>query len=264
MTQLERMQYLNRALLEDMPQYRTQAEKFDHTPEEQRRLLRSLMNLRPPMPLGEEFTKVQDVFLQEEVVEKGTISLRDLTPTAANGQIYLWRGDITRLAVDGIVNAANSALLGCFVPCHGCIDNAIHSVSGLQLRNTCHAQMEQQGHEEATGQAKLTPAYNLPSKHVIHTVGPIIHGDLTQSDCQLLADCYRNCLAVALENGLQSLAFCCISTGEFHFPNDKAAEIAVNTVTEVLQSADKGIEVIFNVFKEIDEQLYRGRLGEDS
>ncbi len=174
--------------------------------------------------------------------------------------IFLWRGDITRLKVGAIVNAANSAMQGCFYPNHGCIDNAIHTFAGVQLRQDCAAIMQAQGTPEETGKAKITRAYNLPSDYVLHTVGPIITGELTQHDRDLLRDCYRSCLELAEENSIESVAFCCISTGEFHFPNDEAAKIAVETVREFLQK-NKEIKVIFNVFKELDEQLYRSLLG---
>ncbi len=260
---LEKLLYLNKVLLEEMPEYKEQAKRFSSGYDDQRRLLRSLMNVRPPMPIDEAFLKEQDEFLISEVREKGVVKLIDLKPTKLNNQLYLWRGDITTLGVDAIVNAANSALLGCFVPCHGCIDNAIHSLAGLQLRNDCHELMRKQGHEEETGKAKLTEAYNLPCRNVIHTVGPIIYGELSEKDCNLLASCYRECLELAVEHNLKNIAFCCISTGEFHFPNDKAAEIAVSTVKEFIGDNKSGIEVIFNVFKENDYNIYRGLLGED-
>ena len=173
--------------------------------------------------------------------------------------MYLWQGDITRLAVDAIVNAANSQLLGCFIPCHGCIDNAIHTAAGVQLRQNCFDIMQKQKHAEPTGSAKITSAYNLPSKYVIHTVGPIIHGDLTQEDWGLLAACYKSCLDIAAEHKLNSIAFCCISTGEFHFPNKEAAEIAVQTVKkDYLRQNTASIDrIVFNVFKDMDFNIYK-------
>ncbi len=254
---------LNEMLLSEMPEYKEQTKKFSASYGGQRRLFRSLMNVRPPMPLDAVFLKVQDEFLMEEVKGKDVVLLSDLKPTRENKQFYLWQGDITTLSVDAIVNAANSALLGCFVPCHNCIDNAIHSVAGLQLRNDCNELMRKQGHEEETGKAKITKAYNLPCENVIHTVGPIIYGELTIDDCELLASCYRECLNLAVEHHLKSIAFCCISTGEFHFPNEKAAAIAVATVKNFLEDDKSGIEVIFNVFKENDYNIYRELLGED-
>lgn len=254
---------LNKILLDEMPEYKEQASGFINNYEGQRRLLRSLMNVRRPMLLNSEFLQLQDEFLLEEVNAKGVISISSLKPIKANKQIYLWLGDITTLAVDAIVNAANSALLGCFVPCHGCIDNAIHSVAGLQLRNECYEMMQQQGHEEETGTAKITGAYNLPCKKVIHTVGPIIYDKLTQNDCDFLASCYKECLRIAIDNNLKNIAFCCISTGEFRFPNEKAAQIAVDTVMKFKEDNQSEIEVIFNVFKEKDYNIYRNLLGED-
>ena len=204
---------------------------------------------------------VQNAYLQEETRRKGITALADLEPVQK--EIYLWRGDITTLQCDGIVNAANSQMLGCFVPCHGCIDNAIHTYAGVQLRLECSERMKQQGHEEETGRAKLTKAYNLPCRYVLHTVGPIVHGSLTKKDKELLASCYQSCLELAERNGLKSIAFCCISTGEFHFPNDKAAQIAVETVKRYKEQAHSKIEVIFNVFKELDYNIYRELLRAD-
>ena len=223
--------------------------------EAQKRLLRSLMNIRPPRPVPEEFLTVQDAYLQQELAEKGTVSLADLSPIQPG--ICLWQGDITRLQVDAIVNAANSAMLGCFIPCHGCIDNAIHSAAGVQLRLECARLMEGQQEPEPTGGARITKAWNLPCRHVLHTVGPIVRGPLTGRDCSLLEDCYRSCLALASEHRLKSVAFCCISTGEFHFPAEEAARIAVRTVRSFLEEDGKGMEVIFNVFKDRDREIYR-------
>ena len=198
---------------------------------------------------------MQDAYLQQESRQKGIVTLSDLEPMAEG--IYLWQGDITRLRVDAIVNAANSALLGCFVPCHGCIDNAIHSAAGVQLRLECARIMNRQKTQEPTGKAKLTKAYNLPSRYVLHTVGPIIYEKVTEDDCALLADCYRSCLELAAAHQLKSIAFCCISTGEFRFPNQKAAEIAIETVQKVQQERHSRMEVVFNVFKDEDAQIYK-------
>ncbi len=224
-----------------------------------KRLLRSLMNIRPPKTVSKEFLEVQDAYLQEECTGKGIISLSDI-PLAQPG-IYLWQGDITCLSVDAIVNAANSAMLGCFVPCHGCIDNAIHSAAGIGLRLECFRIMEKQKTEEPTGKAKITKAYNLPCRYILHTVGPVISSPLTKADCDLLAGCYRSCLELASENHLESVAFCCISTGEFHFPNEKAAQIAVSTVRAFMQNKTSVKKVIFNVFRELDREIYRKLLG---
>ena len=253
MTQTERRRYLIAVLLKEQPQYSKIEIPCDE--QGQKTLLRSLFNIRMPEPATEEFLTVQNAYLQEETRRKGITALSDLEPVQK--EIYLWRGDITTLQCDGIVSAANSQMLGCFVPCHGCIDNAIHTYAGVQLRLECSELMKQQGHEEETGRAKLTKAYNLPCRYVLHTVGPIVRGGLTKKDKELLASCYRSCLELAERNGLKSIAFCCISTGEFHFPNDKAAQIAVETVKRYKEQAHSKIEVIFNVFKEFDYNIYR-------
>ncbi len=261
MNHMDQIQTLNKRLLAEMPEYQEQAAQFPQEKAAQRRLLRSLMNVRPPRPLSPDFLTLQDELLSAEREEKGVVDGETLPATAAHPKIAIWQGDITRLKIDAIVNAANSALLGCFCPCHGCIDNAIHSAAGLQLRDECHRLMTAQGHEEPTGRAKLTKGYNLPAKYVLHTVGPIVQGRVTEQDRTELACCYRSCLKLAAEKGLSSVAFCCISTGEFHFPNREAAEIAVKTVTGFLQAPTSIQRVIFNVFKVIDAQIYRDLLG---
>lgn len=255
MTQTERRLFLIRELLAEAPQYEGMEAPRDG--ESQRRLLRSLMNVRPPRPVSQEFLAVQDAYLQEETARKGVTELSGMTPVEPG--LYLWQGDITTLGVDAIVNAANSAMLGCFVPCHGCIDNVIHTYAGIQLRLACAELMERQGHEEPTGGAKLTPAFNLPSKYVLHTVGPIVNAKLTKQHEAQLASCYRACLDLAEEKGLESVAFCCISTGEFHFPNQRAAEIAVRTVRDFLK--EREMKVVFNVFKDLDREIYEKLLG---
>lgn len=261
MTQLERLRRLNAYLLEEAPEYRAQAVQFGPEEREQFLLFRSLVNLRPPKAAPEAFLRLQDEYLQAETAAKGIVHMEDLAPVEPG--LYLWQGDITTLAADAIVNAANCALLGCFIPCHGCIDNAIHTYAGVQLRLACAAQMQSQGHAEETGMAKLTPAYNLPCQYVLHTVGPVVQGRLTARHEAQLAACYRSCLALAEQNGITSLAFCCISTGEFHFPNRRAAEIAVETVRAYRAAKASEIKVIFNVFKEADYDIYRALLGAD-
>lgn len=253
MTQTERRKYLTAALLKEQSQYNKI--KIPPGEREQKALLRLLFNIRMPMPVNDDFLAIQDSYLQEEINRKGITDINDLQPFQKG--LYLWRGDITTLRCDAVVNAANSQMLGCFCPNHGCIDNAVHTYAGVQLRLTCAKLMQQQGHEEETGKAKITPAFNLPCRYVLHTVGPIIRGRLTQRDCDLLASCYRSCLRLADQKRLSSIAFCCISTGEFHFPNDKAAEIAVYTVKEYKRQTHSKIEVIFNVFKELDYNIYR-------
>ena len=259
MTQDERLEYLIRYLLAERREYAGIA--IPGSVDERRRLLRALMNVRAPEPVSAEFLAVQDEYLQERLTERGVQRVEDLTPVEPG--IYLWQGDITTLAADGIVNAANSGMTGCYVPCHGCIDNAIHSAAGVQLRLECAALMSEQGHEETPGGAKITKAYNLPAKYVLHTVGPIVRGAPTLRDCELLESCYRSCLELAEEHELKSVAFCCISTGEFCFPNRPAAEIAVNTVREYLSGRGGNMEVIFNVFKDKDYEIYRELLGVD-
>ena len=257
MTQTQRRLYLIRQLQKERPEYMDIKIPLDE--QGQKNLLRALFNLRMPKNAGQEFLDVQDAYLQEEIRRRGITDLADLNPVQEG--IYLWQGDITTLRCDAIVNAANSQMLGCFVPCHGCIDNAIHTFAGVQLRLACSQIMAQQGRAEKTGSAKITPAFNLPCRYVLHTVGPIVHGRLAERDKQLLASCYRSCLTLADQNGVQSIAFCCISTGEFHFPNERAAQIAVETVKAYKEQTGSKMEVIFNVFKEIDADIYRKLLG---
>lgn len=219
-------------------------------------LLRTLMNVWEVEELPDEFYRLQDEYLQEKLAQTELTNLEQLTEVEKN--ICLWQGDITTLKVDAIVNAANKALLGCFIPHHRCIDNAIHSKAGVQLRRECFDIMQKQGEYEKTGQAKLTSGYNLPAKYVLHTVGPIIYDKVEESDKELLASCYRNCLELAVKNGIKSVAFCCISTGEFRFPNELAAEIAVSTVRTFLKNhPESEIKVVFNVFKDSDFDIYR-------
>lgn len=252
-TQEQRLDFLIRCLLNEKEEYRDIEVPADKR--EKQRLLRSLMNVRPPVPASDEFLKVQDAYLQERLEDRGVTKLEDLTPVQPG--LYLWQGDITTLAVDAIVNAANSQMLGCFVPCHGCIDNAIHTYAGVQLRLECAKLMTAQGKEEPTGKAKITKAYNLPCRYVLHTVGPIIYGAVTKTDQELLTGCYRSCLDLATAHGLRSVAFCCISTGEFHFPGKLAAEISIQTVKTWQQQNPDQIEVIFNVFKDSDYKIYK-------
>lgn len=255
MVHSEKRLYLIRELLSEQLRYRRI--EIPDDAEEQKTLLRSLMNIRAPRPIGTEFLKVQDEYLSEEVREKGVTDSDTLPVSPVHNRLVLWRGDITALKADAIVNAANSALRGCFVPCHSCVDNIIHSVSGIQLRLACDKLMNEQGYDEPTGKAKITPAFNLPSSYVIHTVGPIVSGILTQKHCGQLADCYKSCLKAASDQGLKSIAFCCISTGEFHFPQKKAADIAVRTAINFLKADTQIEKVIFNVFKQDDYDIYK-------
>lgn len=259
MTQAEKRIFLIEKMLREQPQYSDI--EIPVNEQEQKNLLRSLFNVRMPWRVDEAFAEVQNAYLQEEIRRKGITEFSGLEPVQDG--LYLWQGDITTLRCDAIVNAANAQMLGCFCPCHGCIDNAIHTFSGVQLRAACGELMEKQGHEEETGKAKITLAYNLPCNYILHTVGPIVHGRLTQKDQELLASCYRSCLELAEKNEVKSIAFCCISTGEFHFPNERAAEIAVETVKRYRQQTHSKMEVIFNVFKDADYKIYRNLLGAD-
>ena len=222
------------------------------------------MNVRMPLPISDEFLKIQDEFLSGETLNKSLTSPSQIAEV--KGRLMLWQGDITTLKVDAIVNAANSKLLGCFIPQHNCIDNVIHSAAGLQLRDECSKIMLNQGVDESVGKAKITGAYNLPSRHVIHTVGPQIPQGLKPSkkECNDLASCYRSCLDIANYHNLKSLAFCCISTGVFNFPQDLAAEIAVKTAEDYLKSTETSLEhVIFNVFTDTDYVIYKKLLFGD-
>ena len=252
MNQNERRLFLIKELLAERAEYKDI--EIPKNSDEQKLLLRALMNVRLPKKINKEFLTVQNEYLSAEISEKGINDVSELEPIQ-NG-LYIWQGDITTLKCDAIVNAANSGMTGCYVPNHRCIDNCIHTYSGIQLRNTCAEIMKKQGQSEPTGTAKITPAFNLPSRYIIHTVGPIINGHATEKDCKLLADCYSSCLELAADNGLESIAFCCISTGEFHFPNDKAAEIAVNTVKSFMNKETSVRKVIFNVFKDMDKEIY--------
>ena len=252
MDQSEKRLFLIQSLLNERPSCQKQIIPADS--ERQKILLRGLMNVRRPVRIGADFLQVQDAYLQDETAAKGITDIADLTPIQPG--LYLWQGDITTLKCDAIVNAANSGMTGCYIPNHRCIDNAIHTFAGVELRLTCEQLMEQQGYPEPTGQAKITPAFNLPCRYVLHTVGPIISGRVTKEDKELLASCYHSCLELAAENSLESVAFCCISTGEFHFPNDLAAEIAVQTVKEFLKKQTSVKKVIFNVFKDLDKAIY--------
>ncbi|MCR5782174.1 MAG: protein-ADP-ribose hydrolase [Clostridia bacterium] len=257
MTHEEKRIHLINSLLTEQPRYRNIEIPADV--QGQKDLLRTLMNIRMPAPVSDDYIEIESEYLQEETAEKGITRLVDLTPVEDG--IYLWQDDITTLECDAIVNAANSQMLGCFQPLHNCIDNCIHTFAGLRLRNKCAEIMKKQGCEEPTGQAKITPAYNLPCKYVIHTVGPIVNGRLTAKHEEQLASCYRSCLALAEENGCKSIAFCCISTGVFGFPQKRAAQIAVQTVREYKGKNNSNIEVIFNVFKDEDHVIYRDLLG---
>ena len=283
----EKVAFLIEHLLTEMPAYREEAEHVPDVEQAQRDFLRALMNVRPPLPLRADFLREQDALLREESEARGIVDGRRLPTVAAergakaavgvkggdadgfDESFVLWQGDITRLAVDAIVNAANAVLLGCFVPLHRCIDNAIHSAAGLSMRAACDEIMRAQGHEEPAGRAKITPGFNLPARYVLHTVGPIIapagsrvetpgvFAGVTREAAQCLASCYCACLDLAAAHDLTSVAFCCISTGEFHYPPHEAAETAVKTCRAWLQANDVPMRIIFNVFKAEDLAIYR-------
>lgn len=259
MTREEQRLYLIRYLIRENQRYSQIKIPIDE--KEQKDLLRSLFNVRQPQTIDEEFLTIQNEYLKAEVLERGIVERSDFLASKIHDKISLWKGDITRLKVGAIVNAANSAMLGCFQPCHSCIDNIIHTYAGVQLRLECNEIMEKQGYAEPTGKAKITSAYNLPCDYVIHTVGPIVSGYLKESDKALLADCYRSCLEIAVQNQVKSIAFCCISTGVFCFPQQKAAEIAVKTVVDFLVTNETIEKVIFNVFTDKDEMIYQTLIG---
>jgi len=263
MNREDKIEYLIDQLLAENTGYVSIPKPVDM--QEKRRLLRSLMNVRFPGPLAPEVLKLQDELLQEELEEKGVVDVMRLpvigdeypcTEIKNADRIILWQGDITRLRADAIVNAANAQMMGCFVPCHGCIDNAIHSAAGIQLRNECAQIMEEQGHEEPAGKAKITGGYNLPAAHIIHTVGPIVGGKVTDRQIEQLKSCYKSCLKLAERHNLKSIAFCCISTGEFHFPNKLAAETAIHVIDKYLSTSNVERAVI-NVYKNEDYNIYK-------
>ena len=250
----EQRKWLIQKLLDEDIHYRQYSIPADE--QGQKDLLRSLMNVRMPKAISKEFLAIQDEYLTEENAQGTITDLADLTPTTQDARIYLWQGDITALKVDAIVNAANSQMCGCFRPMHNCVDNIIHSKAGIELRLRCNDIMQAQGHEEPTGKAKITPGYNLPCKYVLHTVGPIVEGRLQKKHEEQLASCYRSCLELAQQYGVESIAFCCISTGVFMFPNKRAAEIAVQTVRQYYEETGSQMKVVFNVFKDEDLAIY--------
>lgn len=252
MNQTERRKYLISTLLAEEDRYKNI--EIPDNENEQKQLLQALFNVRAPKYISEEFIKIQNEYLKETIKNKGVTDYTSLIPIKKN--IYLWQGDITTLKCGAIVNAANSGMTGCWQPCHNCIDNCIHTYSGIQLRDYCAKIMEEQGYPEPTGGAKITPAFNLPCKYVIHTVGPIVQNSLTQKHKRQLASCYNSCLKIAIDNNIDSIAFCCISTGVFGFPQEEAAKIAIKTVNEYKNETNSKIDIIFNVFKDEDKKYY--------
>lgn len=258
MTQDERREYLIQYLLKEKIPFGRQNIPTDKQGQEN--LLRSLMNVRPPRPISNDFLKIQDEYLTERNIERGITDIDTLAPVKSDSRLYIWQGDITTLKCDAIVNACNSQMLGCFSPMHACIDNFIHTYAGMELRLKMHEIMAKQGHEEETGKAKITSGYNLPTKYILHTVGPIIQWKVTKEDEDLLASCYTECLKLAADTGVESIAFCCLSTGVFRFPQQRAAEIATSTVKQYLNKDSRIKKVIFNVFKDEDLKIYSGLL----
>ena len=258
MTQDERREYLIQYLLKEKIPFGRQNIPTDKQGQEN--LLRSLMNVRPPRPISNDFLKIQDEYLTERNIERGITDVDTLAPVKSDSRLYIWQGNITTLKCDAIVNACNSQMLGCFSPMHACIDNFIHTYAGMELRLKMHEIMAKQGHEEETGKAKITSGYNLPTKYILHTVGPIIQWKVTKEDEDLLASCYTECLKLAADTGVESIAFCCLSTGVFRFPQQRAAEIATNTVKQYLNKDSRIKKVIFNVFKDEDLKIYSGLL----
>lgn len=254
MNQNERRKYLIEYLLKENIELCNQ--KIPSHKQEQEKLLRSLMNIRLPSPINDEFLKIQDEYLKERNIERGITDIIDLKPVESDSRLYIWQGDITTLKCDAIVNACNSQMLGCFSPMHSCIDNFIHTYAGIELRLKMYDIMTKQGHEEETGKAKITSGYNLPAKYIIHTVGPIINWKVTKEDEELLASCYKESLKLAADTNIESIAFCCLSTGVFRFPQQRAAEIAIDTVKNFIKKENRIKKIIFNVFKDEDLKIY--------
>ena len=259
MTQQERLRYLLDGLVTEYNEKHNEHLEIPESEEEQFILFRSLCNIRPAGGMPLEWMKIESEYLNILVHEKGIVTINDMEERET--QIYLWQGDITQLSVDAIVNAANNQLLGCFAPNHKCIDNAIHTFAGIELRMECARMTEYMEMPEKTGVARMTYGYNLPAKHVIHTVGPIINENVTAKERNELVSCYRSCLQLANAYNLHSIAFCCISTGEFRFPNEEAAQIAIDTVRTYLKETNSKIQVVFNVLKDIDYDIYNKLLG---
>ena len=259
MTQQERLRYLLEGLVAEYKEKHNEHVDIPSNEEEQFTLFRALCNIRPAGAMPLEWMKIEDEYLITLAREKGIVTINDMEEREP--QIYLWQGDITRLSVDAIVNAANNKLLGCFAPNHKCIDNAIHTFSGIELRMECARMTEYMEMPEKTGVARMTYGYNLPAKHVLHTVGPIIYEEVTEKERNELASCYRSCLKLANAYNFFSDTFNPISTGEFRFPNEAAAQIAIDTVRTYLKETNSKIQVVFNVFKNIDYDIYNKLLG---
>lgn len=243
-------------LIEILCRERGEAPPGDLSTQEKADCFRSLCNVRPPLPVSDAFLALQDRYLQDKTIERGVVNVARLEYADS---IALWQGDITRLNSDAIVNACNSALLGCFQPLHNCIDNVIHSNAGVQVRRDCHEIM--QGSQLPNGEGVVTSAYNLPSKFIFHTVGPMVRGGYPSERHQAdLRRCYRSCLEKAVELDIETLAFCCLSTGLYGYPKDLAARVAVATVREWL-STNGDLKIIFNLFLDEDKAHYERELS---
>ena len=226
------------------------------TEEQKPDYFRALCNVRPPLPVSAEFLALQDEYLTAAKARKAIVDAENF---AYVSEICLHKGDITALKCDAIVNAANSAMLGCFHPLHNCIDNAIHSAAGVQMRLSCSDLMK--GKQAQNGEVIVTKGYNLPCKFVFHTVGPIVQERVTEQNKADLRSCYVNCLRKADEMQLRTIAFCCISTGVFGYPKIAAAQLAVQTVKEYKNRTHSQLKVIFDVFSEQDYAIYKQILG---
>ncbi|MDD5921642.1 MAG: protein-ADP-ribose hydrolase [Eubacteriales bacterium] len=267
MTQDARRIYLIQELQKEMPEFAKYP--IPKKKSEQEEFLRGLFNVRPVHPVSEEFTSVQDAYLKERAAEKGITDAASLPVVPSDARLVLWKGDITTLRCDAVVNAANSSMTGCWRWCHYCIDNAIQTYSGYQTRRDCAEYMENKrkkygdGYMQPTSLPMLTSAYNLPSKYIVHVVGPIVTPFLTAKHKEQLAACYRNCLNLAEKHGCTNIAFCSISTGVFMFPPEKAAVTAVATVKKWLDEHPDSCmqKVIFNVFSDSQLAIYQELLG---
>ena len=249
---MEKIDYLIEYLLKESGRG-----NFDYSNRDKKSLYRALVNIRQANPISEDFLKVEDEYLQEELKKQNITNVNDIK---AENRIALWQGDITKLKIDSIVNAGNSQGLGCFLPNHNCIDNQINTFAGVRLRLACNEIMQDLNYDLETGKAIITKGYNLPSKYIIQTVGPIIENEVTEEKEQELANCYINSLKLAIENGIKTIAFPCISTGVFRFPKDNACRIAIKSVKEFLESHDTIEKVVFSVYSDEDLEIYKNEL----
>ena len=260
---MEKLDYLINYLLTE----RNETLEIDNLSyKDKKRIYRSLCNIRDAKPISEEYFKIENKYLQEELNKKDITDVADIQPAKEllkvtnlkyEDKICLWKGDITTLKIDAIVNAANSQGLGCFVPMHSCVDNIIGSNAGVSLRLECNKVMKEKNYFLPTGKAFITKGYNLPAKYVIHTVGPIIYEEVTEKEEQELINCYINSLKLAIQNGIKTIAFPCISTGKFRFPKTQACKLAIKAVEEFLDTHNDEIDkIVFNIYIEEDYEIY--------